>query len=209
VSLVNVNNFQKPEEWTCPGLLLGSNLLADSLVQALDQFDYDQCTQVGFLKRRGITAHLKSDTHPATALLDVVGPAVRELFDFQILEALIERGFQDSGFWPLTRFWAGGMDAIKRLHSGMIIHLSEDTNGFSLSPHVDHKEVIAWMQVYLSPETSKTGTIFHEHNDWSIEKQVPFVRNSGYFVVNTDRAVHSVVNDQDIKRRSLIIGWTL
>lgn len=132
------------------------------------------------------------------------------LVDNNVLCELISKSFVNPGNWPLERFWSGGLNSIRRLHDiGMICHLNEDYEGFKLSPHMDHHECIAFLQIFIGPEGYNVGTIFHDPHNLDDTRQVPFVKNSGYFVTNTYRAMHSVVNDQPIKRRSLIIGWLI
>jgi hypothetical protein len=205
--MIDLNKFV-PVPWTCPGFMLGSDILSLDLLQSINDFDFSLSTPVLQFKRRSVTCDLFDFTPSGKQLMDKVGDLVSYLNDADILEYLVVKSFEGCEL-PLNRFWANGIDAIKRVHSGMVVQLTEDTIGFKMSPHVDHREVIANMQLYLGPNGYDVGTTFHKANNWDITKKVPFATNTGYFCVNTEQSIHSVTVDQDITRRSLIISWTL
>lgn len=208
---INIDNLSKPNDWICPGFMYGDNLLDSNLLKALDEFDYGLCTQIKSLKRNSIFADKTSTDPSSKALLSTLDELVVQLREFEVLEKLINKSFEVRTIRdiPLDKFWANGINSIKRLYSSMAVMLIEDSYGFSMAPHVDHKEIIANIQIYLDPDGYDVGTIFHDVADWNKTMTVPFKKNSGYFCMNTDNAVHSIKNNYDIKRRSLIIGWTI
>lgn len=208
--MLAIESLKRQEGWVSPGFLFGYNLLPETYVKRLENFDFSVCEDVPyFATRRGITTHPNDQSPLGRLVLDQLGDLVSYLNNTDLLCTLTERAFEGDQIYRLNHFWSHGVDSIRRLHSGMIIHLVEDSKGFSIKPHVDHKEIIANLQVYLGPEGYDVGTTFHQKFVLDDTRKVPFARNAGYFSVNTDSAVHSIVNEYDIKRRSLIIGWTL
>jgi hypothetical protein len=66
--------------------------------------------------------------------------------------------------------------------------LWRDTEGYTISGHVDNERVTAAMQIYLSPTTIDLGTWFLD------EIEIPFVQNTGYLMHNRNRIHHGMKN---------------
>lgn len=66
-----------------------------------------------------------------------------------------------------------------------------DLPGFSMTPHLDNEGVKASMQVYLNINESSLGTVFY-HADRSIRYQSPYVKNTGYVMINGPQQTHGM-----------------
>lgn len=142
---------------------------------------------------------------------DEASIALQKLIDhvgrFEVLEHLIQKSFIDSGF-NIGRFWANGIDGVRERYKGAGLAIYEDSQ-FTLSPHSDNRMVIANLQIYLSPNEPEIGTRFHEYGNHVNYETLPFVPNTGYFMLNTEHGAHSVVHNKEVPRRSILLGWNL
>jgi hypothetical protein len=66
-----------------------------------------------------------------------------------------------------------------------------DLPGFSMAPHLDNEGVKASMQVYLNINESSLGTVFY-HSDGSTRYQSPYVKNTGYVMINGPQQTHGM-----------------
>jgi len=65
------------------------------------------------------------------------------------------------------------------------VSIWKDSAGFMISEHVDNDGVKAAMQIYLNDLPQNLGT-------WFEEVEVPFIKNAGYIMKNTNKPRHGM-----------------
>jgi hypothetical protein len=65
------------------------------------------------------------------------------------------------------------------------VSIWKDSAGFKILEHVDNDRVKAAMQIYLNDLPQNLGT-------WFEEVEVPFIKNTGYIMKNTNRPRHGM-----------------
>jgi len=206
--MILLDNFQKVEDWPTNGFLYGSELLEQDVFDQLLNFNFEVVglTDPTFPNRKALTSENAGTIDASLGnLLDRLRVYAN---NFEVIRPLIEKSLQGSDM-HIYKFWAHGLDSIKDLQKSVFIQFVEDKPGLFLAPHVDHREVLCNMQIYISPNEPSIGTRFYKTDDYSISKIAPFVPNCGYFSFNTHMSVHGVQNTSNWLRRSIIISWTM
>jgi len=206
---INLDNLKQDDSYPVTGFLRGENILSNEDYEKLLLFDYDNLEAVSYCKhRRAFTPeHNISYANEASLVLQKIATYFAQ---FEVLETLLNKSFEDSNF-SISMFWLGGIEGVKRLYKHGWLALNEDSNEFEMAPHVDNRVIIANLIIYLASDLCHNiGTSFHELGNLSNSKQIPFIGNSACFFVNTEYSFHSVaVVPLGVKRRSIIFSWTI
>lgn len=207
--MINLDNFVGVDGWPCHGFLGGHNILDVPTYESIKKFNYYHLVEnpVYDYKRRslGFTAH--STHNHVEEPMQTLQNLINYLDNFELMEHLITKSFGTPDF-TINNVWSGGIDTLRRLYKGPYLMVNED-GPFMLHPHSDNRTLIANIQIYLEPYNLECGTTFHMAKDWDYKRTLPFIPNTGYFLVNSDLGIHSVVNDQPLPRRSLLMGWMI
>jgi hypothetical protein len=206
--MINLNNLNGIESWPCHGFLGGHDILDAATYASVKQLDYTNLKEnLAYAnKRRTINFAVDRNTQHANEAMQTLQNLANYLDNFELLEHLISKSFTD--FYNINNVWAGGIDTVRRLYRTSYLTVTED-QPFTMHPHTDNRMVIANIQIYLDPYNLDIGTTFHETGNWENKRTLPFIPNTGYFLVNSDLGVHSVVNEQPLPRRSLLMGWVI
>lgn len=197
------------EGWPCHGLMVGDDILKPEVFDAIQKFDYNLCEPravYGYKRKTKEFCAGSKEVH-ATEAEQALQDLTDYLSDFELLESLIAKSYWHEKI-NISSFWTGGIDTLRRLYRGAGLSINEDSP-FKLTPHSDNRTVIANIQIYLDPPDPDIGTRFHDMMDMSNSQKLPFTPNTGYFLVNSDMGIHSVIHDKDIKRRSILFGWMI
>lgn len=207
--MINLDNFQVVEDWPSTAFLMGSDILPHDLFHALLTYDYKDLQGFkGFEVRKALTSEQLFEKGPSHPLYAPMKQLHDYLSDIGTLEQFVTKAFEQHGFdRSIERFWTQGFESMRLVYRGVFFQIAEDNADLNMSPHVDHRDVLANMQVYIGDEGHDNGTVFYRHNDYRESRMVPFRNNGGYFQVNTNQGVHSVKNVPGVTRRTLIISW--
>ena len=102
-------------------------------------------------------------------------------------------------------------DKIKKNLSNSYIRIEyiSDRKGFWLKPHLDIKEKLMTMMLFINTynESEKLGTDFYDTN-MKLVKTVPYKHNTGYFFASGDKTWHGLEKKEiKIERRCMQINY--
>jgi len=102
-------------------------------------------------------------------------------------------------------------DKIKKDLSNSFIRIEyiSDRKGFWLKPHLDIKEKLMTMMLFINPydESEKLGTDFYD-TDMKLVKTVPYRHNTGYFYASRNNTWHGLEKKEiKIERRCMQINY--
>ena len=102
-------------------------------------------------------------------------------------------------------------DKIKKNLSNSYIRIEyiSDRKGFWLKPHLDIKEKLMTMMLFINTynESEKLGTDFYDTN-MKLVKTVPYKHNTGYFFASGDNTWHGLEKKEiKVERRCMQINY--
>jgi hypothetical protein len=219
--MINLDNLKQKENWPTTGFLYGENLLPQDLLDELLGFDYTKCVNIPqywndpvdgstnyVVIERGAYP-VRSTVHMSNATFSAMQKISKYLDNVEILGSLIDKSLEGTGL-SLVDICGADFETIKqKYHYGLSL-MWDDPPGFFLGPHRDGSDWYATLQIYLDPEEADLGTTFHDTYDWSIREKLPFIRNTGYFQINSSESIHSLdVIPDGYKRRSFVHTWKI
>lgn len=205
--MINLDNFQAPKPWPTFGFLSNDHMLSDEDFATLCTFDFRKCQQVaaeGNRKSKQYWLNQPFDQNDPAEML--IQRLLGQLDNWEVLKQLIEDSLASDGLVP-TDVWTGGnIEDFRQHYLGVFCAVNEDNEDYYLKPHRDSRPV---MQIYISPNNAPIGTRFHELENHSDFKQLPFAANTGYFQLPLKRGVHSASSASGTTRRTILFGWNM
>jgi hypothetical protein len=218
--MIHLENLKQKENWPTKGFLYGKDLLPQDILEELLAFDYTKCVNIPqywhgpdgemnyVVIERGAYP-VRSTVHMSGALTGAMQKISKYLDNVEILGTLIDKSLEGTGL-TLEDICGADFETIKlKYHYGLSL-MWDDPPGFFLGPHRDGSDWYATLQIYLDPEEADLGTSFHDTQDWSICEKLPFIRNTGYFQINSSDSTHSLdMIPEGSIRRSFVHTWKI
>lgn len=204
--MINLDNFHPRNNWPTFGFMSNDRMLSDDDFALLSTYDFRKCQLLaaeGNRKSRQYWINQPFDEHDPVEML--IKRLLHQLDDWEILKKLIEDSLAGAGL-VASDVWHGDINDFKDHYLGVFCAVHEDNEAYYLKPHRDSRPV---MQIYISPDGAPVGTRFHSTEDFSVNEQLPFTANTGYFQLPLKRGVHSATNVTGVTRRSLLFGWNI
>lgn len=204
-------NFMYPSQgrWPVDGLLWLDSVFDNQTISILRNFNVESLAKPVFTGRARYSFNphriVQGETPEFRAAMTKI---YTHLSSFGTLEYLINKSLEGTAL-KVDNVWFRGMEDVKTLFTGGHLGINEDSVGFDLGIHEDHRNILGVFMVYLDSEEGDCGTEFYEFGNFQNSYRLPFKTNTGFFLFGNQHSAHSARNNENTIRRTLNFVWSI